>query len=646
MTSSSDEEVPDADMSAHTQDTACLADAEDDGSLPQGCPEQEAAQPKSTALRSDDTEDDQQQGETRNTGSSARLLHVLDQRAYGIGGSPHKFHRTIGSSVHLLKRLERKTVLEGHTGCVNTVCWTPSGETLISGSDDQRVILWDGAQVSGHHGNVFQAKAMPESGGRTIITCAADGQVRWGTLPEGGGGPPETQVLNEHRGRAHKLDIAPASAHCFASCGEDTVVMQYDLRDTTRPCLTFKAKNMQRKGVGLNAIAYSPRDNGNQIAVAGTDPSVLVYDIRRVEQGSRNNPIPVRTLRPRETEGNNRLHLTCIQYSHRGELLGTYSVNNIYLFAPDGERTRILHNRSDEVVQVYKGHLNAETVKGVSFFGPSDEYVVSGSDCGRIFFWDKASAALSQMVHGDEYIVNCLSPHPSRPLVLATSGIENSAKVWTPTAPEDTFDQEEADQVMLRNQAANAAEDERPSVRFTPEMLMRIVHRYRHHGVRPQRNQRQRERELAARGREGGSADDAEDQSTSPRDGGRPPPRRRRRRNPPPVDSSSPSSSSVADQNLLREVADMIAEAHDQESNISSSSEDDPMMAGLPVEFEDASDEEPDQVDEDSDENDDVSNNGSSTSAEDDSDLSDNSAATEGALDRLSELAPPECGVQ
>lgn len=97
---------------------------------------------------------------------------------------------------------------------------------------------------------------------------------------------------------------------------------------------------------------------------------------------------------------------------------------------------------------------------------------------------------------------------------------------------------------------------------------------------------------------------------------------------------------------LQREVADMIAEAHDQESNISSSSEDDPMMAGLPVEFEDASDEEPDQVDEDSDENDDVSNNGSSTSAEDDSDLSDNSAATEGALDRLSELAPPECGVQ
>ena len=30
---------------------------------------------------------------------------------------------------------------------------------------------------SGHRNNVFQAKTLPESGNKTIVTCAADGQV-------------------------------------------------------------------------------------------------------------------------------------------------------------------------------------------------------------------------------------------------------------------------------------------------------------------------------------------------------------------------------------------------------------------------------------------------------------------------------------
>jgi len=38
-----------------------------------------------------------------------------------------------------------------------------------------------------------------------------------------------------------------------------------------------------------------------------------------------------------------------------------------------------------EAPHVYKGHRNAQIVKGVNFFGPNTEYVVSGSDCGRIF---------------------------------------------------------------------------------------------------------------------------------------------------------------------------------------------------------------------------------------------------------------------
>lgn len=40
-------------------------------------------------------------------------------------------------------------------------------------------------------------------------------------------------------------------------------------------------------------------------------------------------------------------------------------------------------------------------VKGVNFYGPCSEFVVSGSDCGHIYLWDKYSARVVQFMEGD-----------------------------------------------------------------------------------------------------------------------------------------------------------------------------------------------------------------------------------------------------
>ena len=41
-------------------------------------------------------------------------------------------------------------------------------------------------------------------------------------------------------------------------------------------------------------------------------------------------------------------------------------------------------------------------MKGVNFFGPDSEYIVSGSDCGNIFFWHRHTEAIVQFMPGDE----------------------------------------------------------------------------------------------------------------------------------------------------------------------------------------------------------------------------------------------------
>ena len=40
-------------------------------------------------------------------------------------------------------------------------------------------------------------------------------------------------------------------------------------------------------------------------------------------------------------------------------------------------------------------------VKGVNFYGGKSEFIVSGSDCGNIFFWDKEKEGIVHMMSGD-----------------------------------------------------------------------------------------------------------------------------------------------------------------------------------------------------------------------------------------------------
>eukprot|EP01138_Halocafeteria_seosinensis_P011902 gb/GECG01012164.1/.p1 GENE.gb/GECG01012164.1/~~gb/GECG01012164.1/.p1 ORF type:complete len:991 (+),score=129.94 gb/GECG01012164.1/:1-2973(+) len=65
-----------------------------------------------------------------------------------------------------------------------------------------------------------------------------------------------------------------------------------------------------------------------------------------------------------------------------------------------------------------------------NFFNPGKQgVIVAGSDDGRIFFWDRASALLIGTIKGDTDVVNCIAPNPSLPL-LASGGIEDKIRLW------------------------------------------------------------------------------------------------------------------------------------------------------------------------------------------------------------------------
>lgn len=216
--------------------------------------------------------------------------------------------------------------------------------------------------------------------------------------------------------------------------------------------------------IHLNAIAIDPR-NPNLFAVAGSDEYARLYDIRKYKwDGSTDFGQPTNFFCPPHLIGDQQVGITGLAFSELRELLVSYNDELIYLFTqdmglgpnpPDPGSPKSMNSDASEIgfshgsvssqskmdadekitPQVFKGHRNCETVKGVNFFGPKCEYVVSGSDCGRIFIWKKKSGQLIRVMEADKYVVNCIESHPHT-MVLASSGIEHDIKIWTPKALE------------------------------------------------------------------------------------------------------------------------------------------------------------------------------------------------------------------
>lgn len=72
--------------------------------------------------------------------------------------------------------------------------------------------------------------------------------------------------------------------------------------------------------------------------------------------------------------------------------------------------------------------------------------ILSGSDCGHCFVWDRRTGDLVNLLAADRHVVNCVQPHRSMPL-LATSGIDYNVKIWSPTAEDSLYDEKVASDV-------------------------------------------------------------------------------------------------------------------------------------------------------------------------------------------------------
>ncbi|XP_012540520.1 DDB1- and CUL4-associated factor 8 isoform X2 [Monomorium pharaonis] len=403
-----------------------------------------------------------------------------------IGSNP-MFQSRFYGSLHAVERLELMYHLTEHQGCVNALNFNQKGNLLASASDDLAVIIWDWALgkkrhgfMSGHTSNMFQAKWLPLDVEYLMVTCARDGQVRLLDLIHD-----KSKKLAAHRGPSHKLAVHPETPQVVFSAGEDARVFAIDIRESKPNKLLLVKENTSE--VQLFSIHSNPF-NSNEFCVGGRSHFVRVYDRRKVAT-------PLYKLCPDHLTGNKHAHVTCAVYNHNGtEILASYNDEDIYLF----DRLMSSNVSCVDYAHRYQGHRNSATVKGVNFFGPKSEYVISGSDCGNIFIWDKNTEAVVQWMAGDKQgVVNCLEGHPHIP-ILATSGLDYDVKIWVPSCGEPPTMKSFAN--CVKSNARNRKQENVPDS-FDGQLLWILLRHIRH-----------RERNLYTRyGFEGPNRDENDD---------------------------------------------------------------------------------------------------------------------------------------
>ncbi|MEM1241001.1 MAG: hypothetical protein AAGI45_14255 [Cyanobacteria bacterium P01_H01_bin.26] len=334
------------------------------------------------------------------------------------------------STVKLWDRSGRELqTLEGHSGQVWSVSFSPDGQTIATASTDSTVKLWDRSgrelqTLQGHSGSVWSVRFSPD--GQTIATASDDSTVKlWDRSGR------ELQTLQGHSGTVLSVSFSP-DGQTIATASNDSTVKLWDRSGR-------ELQTLQGHSGTVWSVSFSP--DGQTIATASTDSTVKLWDHSERElQTLQGHPDWVRSMRfspDGQTIATASDDHTVKLWDRSGRELQTLeghsgsvlSVN----FSPDGQTiatastdsTVKLWDRSGRELQNLKGH--SSTVWGVSF-SPDGQTIATASDDSTVKLWDRSGQEL-QNLQGHSGRVWGVSFSPDGQ-TIATASADSTVKLW------------------------------------------------------------------------------------------------------------------------------------------------------------------------------------------------------------------------
>ncbi|CAF1184669.1 unnamed protein product [Adineta steineri] len=88
-----------------------------------------------------------------------------------------------------------------------------------------------------------------------------------------------------------------------------------------------------------------------------------------------------------------------------------------------------LHDK--QLVRKYQGVTQGHYVNHATFGGPNEEFIASGSEDSKVYLWHRRQERPIMVFSGHTRTVNCVSWHPTLPLLFASASDDATIRIWS-----------------------------------------------------------------------------------------------------------------------------------------------------------------------------------------------------------------------
>ncbi|ETO04970.1 hypothetical protein RFI_32426 [Reticulomyxa filosa] len=284
--------------------------------------------------------------------------------------------------------------LEGHTGGVNGIHFSPDGLKIISWSNDKTIRIWDtvsGKQIQllkGHSQSIATVNLSYD--GSKIVSCSWDKTIRIWDVISG----QQIQLLQGHSRGVNTAQFSPDGSK-IVSCALDKTIRIWDVLSGKQIHLIELHSDWTR------VLQFSP--DGSKVMSYLPDSTIRIWDVLSGEQ--------IQKLQ-----------------GHSDVLTGfLFTSNGSKIISCSEDKTiRTWDVLSGQQIQTFQGHI--ESIRGIQLSSDHSK-LLSYSKEKTIRIWDLASEKQIQLLegHSEEVIAAKFSPDNSR--IISTS-LDNTIRIW------------------------------------------------------------------------------------------------------------------------------------------------------------------------------------------------------------------------